>query len=131
MLNIGGVANVTWIGRDGAMLAFDTGPGNGLLDDWCRRHTGMPMDEDGRLASRGRVNRDMLERLLSDPYFSAPPPKSLDRLSFSIEPLNRLSPADGAATLTAFTATEQSRAPRSPSRRDAGSSPAEGGAIPC
>ena len=111
VLNIGGVANVTWIGRDGEMLAFDTGPGNGLLDDWCRRHTGMSMDEDGRLASRGRVDRDVLERLLSDPYFSAPPPKSLDRLSFSIEPLDRLSPADGAATLAAFTAAAVTRAP--------------------
>ena len=111
VLNIGGVANVTWIGRDGEMLAFDTGPGNALLDDWCRRHTGMSMDEDGRLASRGRVNRDVLERLLNDPYFSASPPKSLDRLSFSIEPLDRLSPADGAATLAAFTATAVTRAP--------------------
>ena len=51
VLNIGGVANITWIGRDGGMLAFDTGPGNALLDDWCRRHTGLPMDRDGQLAA--------------------------------------------------------------------------------
>ena len=111
VLNIGGVANVTWIGRDGGMLAFDTGPGNALLDDWCRRHTGRPMDEDGRLAAQGRVDRDILDRLLDDPWFSAPPPKSLDRLSFSAALLEGLSPADGAATLTAFTAGAVARAP--------------------
>ncbi len=111
VLNIGGVANVTWIGRDGEMLAFDTGPGNALLDDWCRRHTGAPMDEGGRLAAQGQIDRSVLERLLDDPYFSEPPPKSLDRLSFSPAPANALSPADGAATLTAFTAAAVARAP--------------------
>ncbi len=110
VLNIGGVANVTWIGRDGGMLAFDTGPGNALLDDWCRRHTGLPMDRDGRLAGRGRVDKAILERLLDDPYFAMPPPKSLDRMSFSSAPLEGLSPADGAATLTAFTAEAVARA---------------------
>ena len=111
VLNIGGVANVTWIGRDGAMLAFDTGPGNALLDDWCRRHTGEPMDRDGRLAARGRVDESVLEQLLDHPYFAAPPPKSLDRQSFSSAPVEVLSPADGAATLAAFTAAAVARAP--------------------
>ena len=111
VLNIGGVANVTWIGRDGAMLAFDTGPGNALLDDWCRRHTGEPMDRDGRLAVRGRVDESVLEQLLDHPYFAAPPPKSLDRQSFSSAPVEALSPADGAATLAAFTAAAVARAP--------------------
>ncbi len=111
VLNIGGVANVTWIGRDSEMLAFDTGPGNALLDDWCRRHNGAPMDEDGRLAAQGEVDRELLERLLDDPYFFASPPKSLDRMSFSFAPLERLAPADGAATLTAFTAEAVARAP--------------------
>ena len=111
VLNIGGVANVTWIGRDGGMLAFDTGPGNALLDDWCRRHTGEPMDRDGRLAAQGRVDEGVLERLLDSPYFAAPPPKSLDRQSFSCAPVEALSPADGAATLAAFTAAAVARAP--------------------
>ena len=111
VLNIGGVANVTWIGRDGAMLAFDTGPGNALIDDWCRRHTGEPMDRDGRLAAQGRVDEEALERLLDNPYFAARPPKSLDRQSFSSAPVAALSPADGAATLTAFTAAAVARAP--------------------
>ena len=111
VLNIGGVANVTWIGRDGAMLAFDTGPGNAPIDDWCRRHTGEPMDRDGRLAAQGRVDEEALERLLDNPYFAARPPKSLDRQSFSSAPVAALSPADGAATLTAFTAAAVARAP--------------------
>ena len=111
VLNIGGVANVTWIGRDGAMLAFDTGPGNALLDDWCRRHTGEPMDRDGRLAAQGRVDEGVLEQLLDNPYFAGRPPKSLDRQSFSSGPVEALSPADGAATLAAFTAAAVTRAP--------------------
>ena len=104
VLNIGGVANVTWIGRDGGLLAFDTGPGNGLLDDWTRLHTGRAMDEDGRLARSGRVREDVLGSLLDHPYFDALPPKSLDRHDFSIQPARGLSPEDGAATLAAFTA---------------------------
>lgn len=104
MLNIGGVANVTWISRDGEMLAFDTGPGNGLLDDWVREHTGKAMDEDGRLALFGRVRNDVLASLLAQPYFDLKPPKSLDRHDFSILAVRNLSPRDGAATLAAFTA---------------------------
>ena len=111
VLNIGGVANVTWIGRDGAMLAFDTGPGNALLDDWCRRHTGEPMDRDGRLAAQGRVDESVLAQLLDNPYFAAAPPKSLDRQNFSSAPVDVLSPADGAATLAAFTTAAIARAP--------------------
>ena len=111
VLNIGGVANVTWIGRDGGMVAFDTGPGNALLDDWCRRRTGAPMDKDGRLAARGRIHKGIVERLLDHPYFSAPPPKSLDRLSFSAALLEGLPTADGAATLAAFTTEAVARAP--------------------
>ena len=108
ILNIGGVANVTWIGRDGSLVAFDTGPGNGPLDDWIGRHTGARYDRDGALAASGRVDRAVLDRLLSDPYFARPGPKSLDRLDFArsldMSGLSLLSPADGAATLVAFTA---------------------------
>ncbi|MBV9811990.1 MAG: anhydro-N-acetylmuramic acid kinase [Acetobacteraceae bacterium] len=108
VLNLGGVGNVTWIGPDGALLAFDTGPGNGPLDDWTQRHTGQPFDRDGRLAAAGTVADDVLHRLLADPYFARPAPKSLDRLDFARSlaesGLDRLTPADGAATLVAFTA---------------------------
>ena len=108
VLNIGGVANVTWIGPDGSLVAFDTGPGNGPLDDWIVRHTGAAFDRDGALARSGRVDDAVLHRLLADPYFSRPSPKSLDRLDFAASlaacGLEHLSPADGAATLVAFTA---------------------------
>jgi anhydro-N-acetylmuramic acid kinase len=115
VLNIGGVANVTWIGRNGELVAFDTGPGNGPLDDWVRRRTGQAFDRDGALASSGRVDLTVLRQLLTDPYLSRPPPKSLDRLDFAqslaASSLDQLSPADGAATLVAFTTAAVAAAP--------------------
>lgn len=104
ILNIGGVANLTWIGGDSALLAFDTGPGNGLIDDWVSRHTGRPMDENGRMAAAGRVHDDIVRHMLAEGYCDRPPPKSLDRYAFSLTPVAHLSAEDGAATLTAFTA---------------------------
>ncbi len=104
-VNIGGIANVTFV-REGAaegLIAFDAGPGNCLLDDWALRHTGEPLDRDARLALAGTVNRQALAALLSHPFFSAPPPKSLDRGAFSLDALAGLTAEDGAATLTAFT----------------------------
>lgn len=103
LLNLGGVGNVTWLGTD-TLLAFDTGPGNGLIDDWVQAHTGQTFDADGRIAATGRVDAGRLAALLAHPYFDRPPPKSLDRLDFSLDPVAGLSLADGAATLTAFTA---------------------------
>ncbi|MBT5944008.1 MAG: anhydro-N-acetylmuramic acid kinase [Rhodospirillaceae bacterium] len=118
-LNIGGVANLTWIG-DGAraghddlfvhIRAFDTGPGGALLDDWVYRHTGDPFDLDGRLAAAGRIDEAVLATLLDNDYFQAPPPKSLDRDAFDLSPVEGLSVEDGAATLTAFTARSVLRA---------------------
>lgn len=104
VLNIGGVANVTWIGSGGAVLAFDTGPGNALLDDWCARTIGRAMDEGGRLAKAGVIDLPVLGALLDHPYFDLPVPKSLDRDAFDGGPVEGLRPHDGAATLTAFTA---------------------------
>lgn len=109
-LNIGGVANVTWIGAGGRMLAFDTGPGNALIDDWVLAHTGAAHDAGGALAARGRCDEDALQELLTSNYFGKPPPKSLDRDDFTSKPVNGLSVEDGAATLTAFTATAIGRA---------------------
>lgn len=105
VLNIGGVANVTLLTSDGAIWACDTGPGNALLDDWAQRHTGVACDVDGALARAGRVHADIVATLLRDPYFTAPLPKSLDRLSFhrALQAVEGLSAADGAATLVAFT----------------------------
>lgn len=110
VVNIGGVANVTWIGRDGTLIAFDTGPGNALIDDWMLRRTGQPRDDDGRLAATGTVDATAIARYLALPYFAAVPPKSLDRNAFPADWIEGLSPADGAATLAAFTAESIARA---------------------
>ena len=111
VLNIGGVANVTWLGeREGDVLAFDTGPGNAMIDDWALRHTGAPLDRDGALARAGRVDATRLAAFLAHPYFDRPPPKSLDRDDFARFTAEGLSPEDGAATLTAMTAAAVARA---------------------
>lgn len=109
VLNLGGVANVTWIDpvraeADDGMLAFDCGPGNAPIDDWTSRHTGDSCDRNGALAGAGMVDEAALAALAAHPYFKRPPPKSLDRDAFDMAAVERLSPADGAATLTAFTA---------------------------
>ena len=104
VVNIGGVANVTWIGRNGDLVAFDTGPGNALLDDWLKVKTGQAYDEGGALAGRGQVKEMIVSKYLSAPFFHAPGPKSLDRNAFSLDLLEGLSAEDGAATLTDFTA---------------------------
>lgn len=108
-LNIGGVANVTWIGEDGRLIAFDTGPGNALLDDWALRHTGRPCDVDGALARSGTADEEVLRQYLMHPYFDQPVPKSLDRNDFSLELVDRLAPANGAATLAQLTAVAVAR----------------------
>ena len=108
VLNLGGVGNVTWVGAHGGLLAFDTGPGNGPLDDWAARHSNLAMDTDGALSAQGRVDTAVLARLLADQYFRRPGPKSLDRLEFgralAASGVQGLSGPDGAATLVAFTA---------------------------
>jgi len=104
VLNIGGVANVTWIGEGAdAIVAFDTGPGNALLDDWVRRHTGALADFDGRLARAGTASAAHVARFLENPYFARRPPKSLDRDDFPDAAPDGLSVADGAATLVEMT----------------------------
>jgi anhydro-N-acetylmuramic acid kinase len=104
VLNLGGVANITWIGADGALVAFDTGPANGLIDSWVEAETGARFDEGGALAASGRVNDAVLTAMIDHPFFAQPAPKSLDRNDFTIQPARGLASADGAATLTAFTA---------------------------
>ncbi len=123
VLNVGGVANVTWIGPDAAktaaggagenLLAFDTGPGNALIDDWALQHTGRHADLDGALARQGHVDQAALAQLQAEPFFALKPPKSLDRQHFkdaATAALAGLSAADGAATLVAFTAWSVARA---------------------
>jgi len=103
IINIGGVGNVTYVGLDDTLIAFDTGPGNALIDDWSFRHTGEPIDRDGLLADAGEVDINALQVLMDNKFFDLPPPKSLDRFSFSPDPVEHLDAPDGAATLTAFT----------------------------
>ncbi len=116
VLNLGGVANVTWIGAgDAVPVAFDTGPANALLDDWMLEVAGVAYDVDGALSAQGRIDAAVLAALLADPWFDLPPPKSLDRDHFAVAwrracGERRLSPADGAATLVAFSAGAVGRA---------------------
>ncbi len=110
VVNIGGVANVTFVGADGDLLAFDTGPGNAAIDDWAMKHLGVPVDQDGALARQGRSRDDIVREMLRHSYFDKAPPKSLDRLDFTFDGVDGLSAADGAATLTAFTAASLARA---------------------
>lgn len=120
VLNLGGVGNVTWIdGDEGAgpeaMLAFDTGPANALVDDFVHLRRGERFDEGGALAAKGRVDEARLADLLSDPYFDRHPPKSLDRDHFARrarDAVDGLPDADGAALLTAFSAASVAQAER-------------------
>ncbi|CAO3447657.1 anhydro-N-acetylmuramic acid kinase [Azospirillum largimobile] len=118
ILNIGGVANVSWIGpetSDGSaeaeaeVVACDTGPGNALIDDWVLRHGLGRFDAGGALAATGQVDNPALAALMAHPWFDRPAPKSLDRDAFDPAPVAALPAADGAATLTAFTADSVAR----------------------
>lgn len=82
-LNLGGFANITWLPRAGTVLGFDTGPANCLMDLWAARHLGRAHDEDGAWAAGGEVDAGLLARLLEEPYFLAPPPKSTGRDRFN------------------------------------------------
>ncbi|WP_428408102.1 anhydro-N-acetylmuramic acid kinase [Hyphococcus sp.] len=107
VINLGGVSNVTYV-PEGAraldLVAFDCGPGNGLVDEWVDMKTGEHMDTDGALALAGTVDEEALRMMLLNPYLRRKPPKSLDRYDFKLDHVKKLSLEDGAATLTAFTA---------------------------
>jgi len=108
IVNIGGVANITWISEGAAtgsnLLAFDTGPGNAMINDIMRQHFNLDYDDGGAVAARGNVDEDVLAEYLTDDYFKKKPPKSLDRNHFTLEHVKDLKPEDAVATLTAFTA---------------------------
>lgn len=104
VVNIGGVANVSWIGPDGELVAFDTGPGNALIDDWMKSRTGQSRDEGGAMALKGQVNETVAAQFLAHEFFAKADPKSLDRNSFAGIVMGDLSVEDGAATLVAVTA---------------------------
>jgi len=110
VLNLGGIANLTLLGAGGTLEGgFDCGPANTLLDAWARRHLGTAMDEDGRWAASGRVDKALLARLLADPYFQRPPPRSTGPEHFNLAWLEPAlagdeAPADVQATLAELTA---------------------------
>lgn len=108
VLNLGGIANLTLMPRDGVVRGFDTGPANGLMDAWCLEHRGQPYDHDAAFAREGRVDETLLAALMADPWFALPPPKSTGRDQFQLQWLRaRLggqSPADVQATLCELSA---------------------------
>jgi anhydro-N-acetylmuramic acid kinase len=120
VLNLGGMANVTWLPHDPVepVTGFDTGPGNVLLDTWSRLQRGTAFDDNGSWAATGKVHADLLARMLADPYFSAPPPKSTGREHFNQNWLERcltdagaeIIPEDVQATLAELTARSVSEA---------------------
>ncbi|WP_425457878.1 anhydro-N-acetylmuramic acid kinase [Aureimonas fodinaquatilis] len=119
ILNLGGVANISWCDSAGTVHGFDTGPANAPLDDWMRLHTGAAMDRDGVLAAAGTVDEGRLAVLLSHPYLTADYPKSLDRNDFTSGMAEGCNLQDGAALLTAFTAASVGAGlDRLPSRPD-------------
>ncbi|MBH1479970.1 anhydro-N-acetylmuramic acid kinase [Stenotrophomonas maltophilia] len=84
VLNLGGIANLTLIPREGAVRGFDTGPANALMDAWCQRHTGRTFDADGAYAASGAVDEGLLAGWRSEPWFDLPPPKSTGREQFHL-----------------------------------------------
>ena len=112
VLNLGGVANITYQNSDGSICAFDTGPANGPIDEWVEAHGLGTHDVDGKLAAAGQVHEGALTKWISHPWFHAPPPKSLDRFDFNASLAVGMSLEDGAATLTAFSAESVAHALR-------------------
>ncbi len=104
VLNLGGVGNVTLVGEDGILEAFDTGPANGMIDLLVQARTGARCDENGALARAGKVADAVLADYLDHAHFTSTGPKSLDRFDFSLDPVSELSLEDAVATLTAFAA---------------------------
>lgn len=119
VLNIGGIANLTALHSDGSTTGFDCGPGNALMDSWCRKHTGHPFDDNGAWAASGTVNEPLLARMLGEPYFALPPPKSTGRdlfhpawLAAHLQSHGMLGAQDVQTTLAELTAGACARAVR-------------------
>lgn len=117
LLNIGGIANLTLLHADGRVVGFDCGPGNVLMDMWCRRQRGLPYDAEGAWAATGRVDATLLHRLLADPYFALVPPKSTGRdlfdpawLESRLQGAQAVAPEDVMATLAELTAAAAAQA---------------------
>lgn len=110
VLNIGGVANITYLNDGDDPIAFDTGPGNAPIDDLMRARNGHNHDAEGAFAAKGKVDEKIVAQILSNPFFEKAPPKSLDRAAFARLPLDDLSLEDAAATATAVVAASIAKA---------------------
>ena len=103
-VNIGGISNITFVPEAGDPIAFDSGPGNALIDQWVAGQGGVPFDADGMIASEGGVVRQVVARYMANPFFGRDGPKSLDRNDFTLEAAYGMELADGARTLAAVSA---------------------------
>ena len=103
-VNIGGISNITFVPAEGDPIAFDTGPGNTLIDQWVSREGGVPYDAGGAIASEGGVMRRVVDDYLDNPFFEKSGPKSLDRNDFTLSKAEGLELSDGARTLAAVSA---------------------------
>ena len=117
VLNIGGISNLSVLQASGAVLGFDCGPGNALMDYWCQAHTGQPFDRAGEWAASGTVLPGLLAQMLSEPYLHQPPPKSTGRdlfnplwLQAQLNTWQTAQPQDVQATLTELTAVSCAQA---------------------
>jgi len=103
IINIGGITNITYLKNKSEIISFDTGPGNCLLDKWVKNKIGKNFDDKGAFSKRGKVNKKILEKFLSDPYYKKKFPKSIDVKNFSLKYINKLNFKDGCATLSMLT----------------------------
>lgn len=103
-VNIGGISNITYVRSGHPPLAFDTGPGNALIDQWVESHAGIPFDDGGRIAAEGGIHAELVDAYLADPFFKLKPPKSLDRNDFDLDLVEGLELSDGARTLARVSA---------------------------
>jgi anhydro-N-acetylmuramic acid kinase len=118
VLNLGGMANLSWLPAHGGVTGFDTGPGNCLMDLWAQQHLGRPQDDNGAWAAGARADAALLRALLAEPYFALPPPKSTGRDLFNKAWLSRKLPGAAdpqvvQATLLELTALSVAQAIRS------------------
>ena len=107
IVDIGGISSITFIGQNGELMAFDSGPGNAAINEWVNKHGGMYMDYNGKLGITGHINDEVLASMMKHKYLKLLPPKATDSATFKdkLEHLEGLSLEDGSATATAFVAT--------------------------